>query len=359
MRFSSVPSSPDRSNGGFQELSLLDSEPRQRQSNGTSPLEVLHAFLVSIYMSILSLFSNGSGATPPIKIKNRSYTVIRQLGEGGFSFVYEVKESTPGVPSSPLRYALKRIRIQLPEWEDRVKSEIAAHNQVNSPNVLKLLDSELVIKNGHAVEGLLLLPLLKNGTVQDMIDNTPSGEFIPMKTILRVSVDVCRGLLAFHSHQPPLAFRDLKPANILIDDDGRGVLMDLGSVAPSRVTITSRREALALQELCAETVTAPYRAPELFDPPSESQIDEKTDVWALGCTIYAMAYRQSPFDGSMTAAVGGRVHFPSKPDPYGPGFRAFIQAVLSTEGRSRPAVGEVLRRLQAMENSLNYTPENL
>jgi serine/threonine kinase 16 len=70
--------------------------------------------------------------------------------------------------------------------------------------------------------------------------------------------------------------------------------MDLGSVSPARVRITSRREAMALQELCAETVTAPFRAPELFEPRSDMIVDEKTDVWAFGCTVYAMAYRTSP-----------------------------------------------------------------
>ena len=53
------------------------------------------------------------------------------------------------------------------------------------------------MQNGHAIEGLLLLPLLQDGTVQDMIDKTLSKDFIPLKTILSLSVDVCRGLLAF------------------------------------------------------------------------------------------------------------------------------------------------------------------
>lgn len=70
--------------------------------------------------------------------------------------------------------------------------------------------------------------------------------------------------------------------------------MDLGSVTQARVNITSRREALQLQELCAETCTAPYRPPELFEPPSSCVITETTDVWSLGCTIYAMAYKESP-----------------------------------------------------------------
>jgi len=88
------------------------------------------------------------------------------------------------------------------------------------------------------------------------------------------------GILIFYSSlQPPLAFRDLKPANILITDEGHGVLMDLGSVSLARVSIKSRKEALNLQEMCAETVTAPFRAPELFDPATGSEITELTDVW--------------------------------------------------------------------------------
>ncbi|ORY49502.1 hypothetical protein BCR33DRAFT_637923, partial [Rhizoclosmatium globosum] len=98
----------------------------------------------------------------------------------------------------------------------------------------------------------------------------------------------------------PLAFRDLKPANILLDaSSNRALLIDLGSVSPARLRLTSRRESVALQELCAETVTAPFRAPELFDPKSDQVIDERTDVWAYGCTLWALAYGCSPFDGSM------------------------------------------------------------
>ena len=191
--------------------------------------------------------------------------------------------------------ALKRIKIQLPEQEDRLLKEIAAHGAVNSPHVLKLLDSQ-VIKNraGHVTEGLLLLPFYKRGTVQDLIDKTLPTDYIPLKTILTITMGICKGLLAFHQHRPPLAFRDLKPANVLLDDSGEAVLMDLGSVAPARLAINSRKEAIALQDLTAETVTAPFRAPELFDPPSQGVIDESTDVWALGCVLYAMAFRVSP-----------------------------------------------------------------
>lgn len=90
-----------------------------------------------------------------------------------------------------------------------------------------------------------------------------------------------------------MAFRDLKPANIIITSTN-ALLIDLGSVTPAVISITNRKQALALQDECAELVTACYRAPELFDPPSECMIDERSDVWSLGCCIYAQLMGDSP-----------------------------------------------------------------
>jgi len=335
-------------------------QPLQHEGNsvtGTAAatMSAILSFLVALWGSVTSMFT-GMRPAPEVKVNNRKFTVVKQLGEGGFSFVFLVKESTPTTHTPNERYALKRIRIQLPEQEERLKHEIAAHKAVNSPHVVKLLESQVVRErpNGPAVEGLLLLPFFGNGTVQDMIDANPPGSFIPLKTILTITIGVCKGLKAFHSHNPPLAFRDLKPANVLVDDSGQGVLMDLGSVAPARVKITSRREAVELQDLCAETVTAPFRAPELFDPPSQADIDERTDVWALGCTMYAMAYGQSPFDGSMTAAVGGKVIFPNKNDPYGPHFRPLLQWIIVTDRATRPTVDAVEQRCAAMMEGIEF-----
>ena len=254
--------------------------------NRSSCFDFIGAFVASI-LEILNRFKPAE----TVVINQRRFTVVKRLGEGGFSFVHLVKEQR--APFN--QYALKRIRIQLAEQEDRLRQEIAAHQAVKSPYVLPLVDSQIVTKgpNRKIVEGRLLLPFYANGTVQDLVDKT-RDDCIPLHRIISIALDVCKGLKAFHSHNPPLAFRDLKPANILLDDSLQAVLMDLGSVTLSTVSIKSRREAMALQELCAETVTAPFRAPELFDPPSNITITEATDVWAFGCTLYAIAYGESP-----------------------------------------------------------------
>ena len=53
-----------------------------------------------------------------------------------------------------------------------------------------------------------------------------------------------------------------------------------------------------------------HRAPELFEVPSSGTITASSDVWSLGCCIYAAAFGHSPFDGSALAAMSGRLSFP-------------------------------------------------
>lgn len=140
----------------------------------------------------------------------------------------------------------------------------------------------------------------------------------------------------------PYAHRDIKPGkfvqrefhcrrtretdfvlagNIMIADDGQSpVLMDLGSLAPSPIAITSRSLALAVQDTAAEHSTMPYRAPELFDVKTGSIIDTKVDIWSLGCTLYACLVGKSPFEarsdetgGSLSMCVlGGDWRFPDE-----------------------------------------------
>ena len=55
-----------------------------------------------------------------------------------------------------------------------------------------------------------------------------------------------------------------------------------------------------------------FRAPELFEVPSNCTVSAKTDIWSLGCSMYAAAFGQSPCDGSALAAVSGKIPFPKK-----------------------------------------------
>lgn len=134
----------------------------------------------------------------------------------------------------------------------------------------------------------------------------------------------------------------------MIDDDGlTPIVMDLGSLSPSPIAITSRSLALAVQDTAAEHSTMPYRAPELFDVKTGSIIDTKVDIWSLGCTIYACLVGKSPFEarseetgGSLSMCVlGGDWRFP---DDKGQGQKGKGTAAASTgegEGSAAAATG--------------------
>lgn len=107
----------------------------------------------------------------------------------------------------------------------------------------------------------------------------------------------------------------------MIDDDGsQPIIMDLGSIAESPIAITSRSQAIAMQDTAAEHSTMPYRAPELFEVDTGAIIDTKVDIWSLGCTLYACLVGKSPFEmrsdetgGSLNMCVmGGDWRFPDE-----------------------------------------------
>ncbi|KAK3734278.1 hypothetical protein QZH41_015128, partial [Actinostola sp. cb2023] len=309
------------------QLPLLPSSPTRR--NNPHPTTMNNAFpfpnRVPKTGPIMGLFCSRvcSGS---VTVNGARYRVIRDLGEGAFSYVHLVKKGKHC-------YALKRMRLQLREQEEAFANEIAAHRAIDHPNVMSLYDVEIVTKSNYK-EARMVLEYYKDGTVQDMIEKTVgSGNPAPESHILKLFRSACQAIAAFHTLFPPLAHRDIKPHNLLLAPNCTLIVFDLGSVTKARCSITSRREALALQEICAQQCTAAYRAPELFEVPSHCEIDEKQTSGPLGVlytpwhtdyiehamkwkVAYAACYvlinpGDSPCDGSALSALSGNIQIPS------------------------------------------------
>ncbi|KAJ7018800.1 other/NAK protein kinase [Mycena alexandri] len=158
----------------------------------------------------------------------------------------------------------------------------------------------------------------------------------------------------------PYAHRDLKPGNIMIADDGAAIVMDFGSTVKARVEIANRSQALVQQDIAAEQSTMAYRAPELYDVKTDTTLDEKVDIWSLGCTLFAMAYSHSPFENTQITEQGGSIAMavlnaqykhPAN-SAYSQGFKELVDSMLKVEPKDRPDIHKVLEMTDRVLQSL-------
>ncbi|CAI0447348.1 unnamed protein product [Linum tenue] len=326
---------------------------------------------------------NGGG---DVWINENRFRILRQLGEGGFAFVFLVKEvpadnsSGPGTGlttkvkdkshlSEDGTYAMKKVLIQNNEQLELVREEIRVSSLFSHPNLLPLLDHAIIAVK-LILKGTSTLPNGQYSMLEyswkPLLDGSAlgwnlAGQFKSNDGEERVllnlgcSSDISAGLKHMHSLEPPYAHNDVKPGNVLVThrkgQSPLAILMDFGSARPARKQIRSRTEALQLQEWTAEHCSAPFRAPEFWDCPSHADIDERTDVWSLGCTLYATMYGVSPFEyalgesgGSLQLAVlNAQIKWPagSKP-PYPEALHQFVTWMLQPQAAVRPRIDDII-----------------
>lgn len=318
---------------------------------------------------------NGGG---DVWINENRYRILRQLGEGGFAYVYLVKEMVttdasaaagglankvkdPSHLSDDGTYAMKKVLIQNNEQLEMVREEIRVSSLFSHRNLLPLLDHAIIAVKANQEgswkhEAYLLFPVHLDGTLLDHVKVMKAKrEFFSTSDVLQIFYQLCAGLKHMHSLEPPYAHNDVKPGNILITrrkgQPPLAILMDFGSARPARKQIHSRSEALQLQEWAAEHCSAPFRAPELWDCPSHADIDERTDVWSLGCTLYAIMYGVSPFEyalgesgGSLQLAiVNAQIKWPAGPNPpYPDALHQFVKWMLQPQAAVRPRIDDIV-----------------
>ncbi|KAK9478777.1 kinase-like domain-containing protein [Lipomyces japonicus] len=344
----------------------------------------------------------GCFASNTLYINNRSYRILRLLGEGGFSYVYLVEAQNGEL------FALKKIRCSFgAESLQNAMKEIESYKIFNDEHIINLIDSNVVQERDGSKTVYILLPYFRKGNLQDVINlNLIKQTHYDEKEALELFLEIANGVRVMHKHRAnqdyqsrlqnpnqdvvfdseaelplihntindsstlPLssspsssnqivayAHRDIKPANIMISQTELPVLMDLGSCTKARISITSRHQALELQDVAAEVCTMPYRAPELFDVKTNTTIDEGVDIWSLGCTFFALLYSASPFELQTTesgaslslAIINGQYKFPDYPK-YSQFTKDIIKSCLTVEPKDRPDIDFIIERIKVSLN---------
>src|SRR5262249_18843931 len=121
-----------------------------------------------------------------------------------------------------------------------------------------------------------------------------AGGPLPLEEILRIGIETATGLAAAHAQG--LVHRDVKPANILLEDGGRVKLTDFGLARACDDTRFSQPGVVA--------GTPEYMAPEQA---RGEAVDQRADLFSLGSVLYALCTGRHPFRGGGTLAVLQRV----------------------------------------------------
>ncbi|XP_030747371.1 serine/threonine-protein kinase 16 isoform X2 [Sitophilus oryzae] len=296
-----------------------------------------------------------------IDINGIKYVVNERLGEGGFSCVDLVEQT-----STKKKFALKRITCHSIEDQKIANQEIMYYKKLKHPNIIQLIDAcikgsaDIVVQTTS--EAYLLLPYYKRGTLHDYLTvRQSSTNYLDIREVLRLFLDICEAVKYLHNYSPEaIAHRDIKVANVCLTDNMDPILMDLGSCTTAKVQICGVQDAQKLQDLAAERCSMTYRAPELFHVESYCVIDQRTDIWSLGCLLYALLYFKSPYDiiyergDSVNLAVlSGNIFFPDN-TPFPQELHDIITFILKVNSAERPFIEDVIDRVTNFKRQFEF-----
>jgi serine/threonine protein kinase len=212
------------------------------------------------------------------------YEVIERLGRGGMAEVYKAYQA-----SLDRFVALKLLHPFLaddPEFKDRFEREARNVARLRHPNIVQVYDFEY---DAESESYYMVMELIDGQTLKDHLDSR-KGERLPIPEVLRIMRGSVEALA--YAHARSMIHRDVKPANLMLDSDGRIVLTDFG--------IAKIVTGIQFTASGGMVGTPAYMAPEqgLGDAG-----DERSDLYSLGVILFQMITGKLPFDADTPLAV--------------------------------------------------------
>ncbi len=230
------------------------------------------------------------------------YRLVRELGRGAMGAVYLARQV-----SLDRNVALKTVQTQ---WSDhpqvmaRFTREAYAAAQLTHHNVVQIYD----LGNDHGI------PYFSMEYVegQSLAEVLHQHQKLDPRTAAGYALQAARGLRFAHRHG--MVHRDVKPANLMLNDQGVVKVADLGLVKTPELLDLDEDDGVQPSErssLAAATAnvtlmnsamgTPAYMAPEQVE--NAAGVDHRADIYSLGCTLYALLTGRPPFDGATALEV--------------------------------------------------------
>ena len=210
------------------------------------------------------------------------YEILREIGHGGMSVVYLAMDTHLNK-----QWAVKEIKKKGSGKND----EIIVNSLLAEANLMKRLDHAAlprivdIIDNGVTI--YVVMDYIE-GESLDKILNEYGAQ--PEELVIGWAMQLCDALAYLHAQKPPIIYRDMKPANIMLKPEGNIKIIDFGIAREYKE-----------QSLADTTVlgTKGYAPPEQYS----GQTDARSDIFALGMTMYHLLTGIDPRSGEAYAPV--------------------------------------------------------
>ncbi len=272
---------------------------------------------------------------PLLVINQKKYYQDKLIAEGGYALIFKIQAL-----ENEKEYALKRISIQSQSHLKQIKREIKYWKELSKyENIVEMKDFEFTQRNAYIV-----MELCTEGSLMDFVNNYEG--LIPEEIALKIMNQILIGLYSMHSQNPPIAHRDLKIENIL--KFGKSFkICDFGSCS-NEVFDPVKSDEFMIEENFSnfeKNSTLYYRAPEMCDKYGKHIVNEKVDIWSLGCVLYTMVFKEQPFiNAQKLEIISGQYNFPrNEQKNYSEKFLDLIRILLTPNPEKRPSVIEVMQ----------------
>jgi serine/threonine-protein kinase len=267
------------------------------------------------------------------------YRIESRLGEGGMGVVYQAVDLT-----LERNVALKFLPPGLAvtgEYRSRMFNEARAAASLMHPGICPVYEV-----GEHEGQAFIVMGHLEGPTLGERLKE----EKLPVEQALNIFRQVAEALSA--AHAKGIIHRDIKPDNVMITDGDRPVLMDFG------LALVSGKTRLTQEGFSLGTLA--YMAPEQLQG---NEVDERTDIWALGVMLYEMLAGRPLFSGDFQAAISFSI-LEEDPEPLAasdndipPGLDGILGKALAKDPEERYAkVDDLLADLAELERDSGAFP---
>src|SRR5580704_1128607 len=227
------------------------------------------------------------------------YEIVASIGAGGMGEVFKARDTR-----LKRDVALKVLPDSFASDPDRLRRfqlEAQSASALNHPNILVVHDI------GHEPAAYLVSELLEG---QSLREKLREGK-LPVSKAIDIARQTAAGLAAAHSKG--ITHRDIKPENLFLTKDGRVKILDFGlakvttSEKPSPDSVTETQ----VTDPGAVLGTASYMSPEQV---RAKPVDQRSDIFSLGCVLYEMLGGKRPFRGDTAADTMSAILKQEPPD---------------------------------------------